>query len=170
MYCYCFWSSNCPKFDSIRASQANSCVLLTCPYWSFCTYLHFGTKRHYRLILCFHCPRPGISNFSKETWFLLGGNVICSNQDLGSYAHCYWGFTVSRPCLWKGWHAVFVCVRIYLKSWFHVDNLQFKHIITRFFLIFPYFTFVFFFYHSENPGPQIHQYITLLCNKEKTVS
>lgn len=53
-----------------------------------------GMTKSSKFILNNFCPRPGISHFPKDLWFLLmGGNL--RDHTLGAWSlHCYWVFWV----------------------------------------------------------------------------
>lgn len=69
----------------------------TPPPFFFNKSLHPGIVQCCRLILYISHGGPGISNFSKEPWFLLVENGT-GNQGLdSSLACCYWRIIASRP-------------------------------------------------------------------------
>lgn len=67
-----------------------------------------GMTKSSKFILNNFCPRPGISHFPKDHWFLLmGGNL--RDHSLGAWSlHCYWVFWV--PEQWTKWQALLVKV------------------------------------------------------------
>lgn len=73
-YNYLFKTSNYPRFHQWEPLQAELCVLLVGLLSSLKTSLFSGTKRYFRIILCFLCLYTGINHFSKELWFLLVEN------------------------------------------------------------------------------------------------
>lgn len=98
IYCNSYGCSNCSRFGLWEPLQTGSSDLLICPHHFFWGSLYFLALPDVPGLSCAF-PAPSLeAAISLRHLDSFWWEMIVRNQDLStSYAHCYWGVTVSGP-------------------------------------------------------------------------